>query len=319
MKDHAKTIDDFRKANILVIGDIMLDQYVHAHVSRISPEAPVPIAHVKSEKYVLGGAANVAHNIAALGGKVSLIGRIGTDVYAEKLLELTKEKNIITGGVVRQEGYPTILKTRIVGLNQQLLRIDREDIKQDSGAVSKSIPADLGDYDIILISDYAKGTISPSLMEALKKASGNVRILVDPRPKNIDLYKGVYLVSPNLKEAEAITHLSLENGDTIDKIGTKLKELLGGNILITLGAEGMALFEGVKRHFPTQATEVYDVSGAGDTVISTMALALAAGADLESAVDIANHAAGVVVKKPGTATLSSKELAEALSAHQNKA
>ncbi len=313
---YADILNRFKECNILVVGDLILDHYMFGKVSRISPEAPVPVLHQQREEYVLGGAANVAHNIRALGGKVALAGRVGKDAHGDKILDLCKGLGIDTKFVMQDAKYPTILKTRVIAQNQQLIRIDKEDPTPDSVGLEKELPASLSQYDVIIVSDYAKGVVTLALMSRIAEiiAANGTKVIVDPKPRHIEFYTGAYLVTPNLGEAEEITGLRMEHGYSWDDIGRALKAKLQTNILITLGADGMVLYEGRKVHFPTKATEVYDVSGAGDTVVSTLALALAANADLEQAVNIANHAAGVVVRKLGTATLAQKELLDALQA-----
>ena len=290
-------IDKFKDKKILVIGDLILDHYAYGTVSRISPEAPVPIVHIKSEEYKLGGAANVAANIATLSGNITLIGLIGRDRKGKKVIDLCKKNKI---KIFPEYFHRTIKKTRIIAENQQLVRIDEEQIT-NKDLNPRLIKKEAEKADIIIISDYAKGAISPNLMKLL--TSLNKRIVVDPKPKNKSLYQGVYLITPKQKEATEMS--SFEN---VYKAGEQLQRELNTNVIITKGKQGMSIFNNGIKDIPTFAKEVYDVTGAGDTVIATLSLALASGANLEESAILANHAAGIAVGKPGTARVYLEEL-----------
>jgi D-beta-D-heptose 7-phosphate kinase / D-beta-D-heptose 1-phosphate adenosyltransferase len=306
-------IDMFPEVRIAVVGDIMLDKYVYGSVERVSPEAPVPVVKVDREVYGLGGAGNVAANIASLGGEAYLFGYVGEDNASEILInELENfdiERRLCFG--LKQ----TIQKTRIIGNHQQIVRLDKED--SDTNLYGKLNSSDLYsdlqeiDPDVIIASDYAKGCLNKELFERLKK-SGK-KIIVDAKPSNKWNYLGVYLITPNLKEGIEMTSL-----DGVDEIGKRLQKDLGCNVLLTKGSGGMSLFENEKVfNFITQAKEVYDVSGAGDTVVGVMGLGIGAGASLEESAFLANHAAGIVVGKSGTACISRFEL-EGIIESENK-
>jgi len=311
----AGTLEKFEDQKILVIGDLILDHYAFGTVDRISPEAPIPIVNVTNESYVPGGAANTANNITSLGGQAYIVGIVGKDYSATILKDKLCESNITIDGLFVDPEKPTIRKERIIGHGQHMLRVDRE--KTDG--YNKKTEKKLIDYtkniidnvDVIVISDYAKGTITEKLASEViylcKKH--NKPIIVDPKPKNISFYDGATLVTPNQKEASEITNIEnkLEN---VPLMGEKIREMLNSNILITQGKHEASLIElnGDITHIPTKAREVYDITGAGDTVVGTVALALAAGADLKEAAILANYAAGIVVGKVGTATTTVKEI-----------
>jgi len=298
-----KIIENFKNCNILVIGDIMLDKYIFGSTSRINPEAPVPIVNVEKIEHRLGGAANVANNITSLGGKCTLIGQAGNDETKDLLEKELIKKNINYFFIKTNK---TIKKTRIISQNQHLIRIDHENNKKISDEDSNNIINFIKNksFDLIVISDYNKGFITPYLMEQLK--SLNKKIIADFKPQNIDLFKNIFVISPNLKEAETIT-----NEIKIEKILQKLSKKTNSNIILTCGEKGAYLFEKEKKqqyYLPSKAKEVYDVSGAGDTFIATVALSIATNTNLYESVILGNEAAGIVVGKLGTATLSSSEL-----------
>lgn len=274
----------------------MLDEYVFGKVERISPEAPIPILNVQSKKYVLGGAGNVAANISALGGYAKLMCFIGEDEDGKKIKEITEINKI---KLIPTFAKTTIKKTRIVSNKQQIVRIDQEETSKkffNKDLVLKESE----NTDLIIISDYAKGAITQNLIDNLPK---NKKIIIDPKPKNKISYKGIYLITPNKKEA-----LELSKCNDIHEAGKKLQRELKANIIITRGKEGMSIFNDGIKDIPTYAKEVYDVSGAGDTVIATLGLCLASNANLEEAAIIANYAAGISVEKIGTATVNINEL-----------
>ena len=314
-----KVISSFKGKKILVVGDLMLDEYIWGEVERISPEAPVPIVRVKNETWVLGGAANVAHNISSLGGRAVIAGVIGDDSPGRKLSALLQKNGIDARGLVVDQIRPTVTKSRILAGHQQIVRIDREvshDINADLRTdILKSIHLMIGEIDGIILEDYAKGLINQELIRELIELaeSRNIFIVVDPNSYRHFLYRGASLVTPNHKEAVEAAGLGREV--ELEELGRSLLKKWGAKaVLITLGEDGMCLFEEGKEsfHIPTIAREVFDVSGAGDTVIGTVSLSLAAGYELDEAAGLANYAAGVVVGKLGTATVTPDELRSAL-------
>lgn len=313
-------LSKFSQARVLVIGDVMLDKYIWGAVSRISPEAPVPIVKVNKENYVPGGAGNAANNIASLGGTVHLIGIVGNDLANKELLSLLVNNKINVDHIIVDGQRPTIQKVRVIGQNQQLLRFDYEDkayvSQEDEQKILAHVATLIDDIDVIIISDYAKGVITKTLMDQIVALAHTKqkKIVVDPKPKHMVFYKGVTVITPNHKEASEMIGLEQHPDEDVHKLGGELLKELGSNILITRGEKGMALFckDGSTQSIPTKAKEVYDVSGAGDTVIATLALALAVGADLEEAAVLANFAAGITVGKIGTSTVTIEELEEAL-------
>ena len=335
MKSLRKIIGKFDKAKILVVGDLILDQYIWGDVDRISPEAPVPVVRANKRNYVPGGAANVAHNISALGAKVSLCGVLGDgkDPATEMFQSKAKKLGIDTKGVFFEEGRKTTLKTRIIAGHQQVVRVDWEDVHNISQNIKKRISKYLSDnikkFDAVIIEDYGKGLLDRELTaEIIKNARRFKRIVtVDPKENNFDCYKHATCITPNRKEAQnAIRYLKMNDransfkiyketlftDSDIQNAGEKILEYLQlESLLITLGEGGMWLFEkGKNKRIATQAQEVFDVSGAGDTVISSFTLALCAGASKLEAAHIANFAAGIVVGKLGTAVTNSHELLE---------
>jgi rfaE bifunctional protein kinase chain/domain len=314
-------IDRFSHLNTLVIGDLMLDHFIWGDVSRISPEAPVPVVHVSRETEMPGGAGNVAANMAALGAQVHVIGLLGEDAAADRLLSLLEQGSIHTGSTVRTPERPTIVKTRIIAHHQQVVRVDRE----IPGAISNTlrdriweeVENALPNVQAVVLSDYAKGVVTPFLINRLIPLARKrgIPITVDPKAENFHHYKRVTCVTPNTKEAMECGSLhTVQSEGDMEKLGqTLLKKIDAESILITRGEHGMSLFEKKKPVFniPTRAREVFDVTGAGDTVISTLTLALAAGASLRQAAELANDAAGIVVGKLGTASVSRAELLKA--------
>ncbi|MFA5388657.1 MAG: D-glycero-beta-D-manno-heptose-7-phosphate kinase [Candidatus Omnitrophota bacterium] len=316
-----KIIPGFGNAKILVIGDLILDEFVWGDVSRISPEAPVPVVWVKSESFMPGGAANVANNMGSLGARVYIAGVSGSDERAGILKEGLTEKGINVDGIVADDSRPTTLKTRVVAHHQQVVRIDREKIDGISTAVSDKIINYVKDVidemDAIVIEDYGKGVISARLLkEVLAIAKKKKKIItVDPKEEHFSYYKGVTAITPNHHEAAQAAGIKVKDNESILKIGAALlKKLNCEGVLMTLGENGMRLFErsGSITHIPTVAQEVFDVSGAGDTVISVFTLALALGANMKDAAYISNIAAGIVVGKVGIAVITQKELIERL-------
>ena len=321
MNNLIRVIEQFKNKKILVLGDVMLDKYIWGNVSRISPEAPVQVVEVAKESYAPGGAANVANNIAALGAKSIIVGVVGKDQTKEQLVSDLKKRNVDVSGLIEDGNKRTIRKVRVFGRSQQLLRFDYEKkgyVNADTeNKIFGFIENNIGNADGIIVSDYAKGTITKNLMEKLiLLCKGKNRIIVvDPKPKHRDFYKNATLITPNHKEANEMANISEEAEDAdIKMVGKKLLEEMNSTILITRGEKGMSLFEknGKITNIPTFAKEVYDIVGAGDTSVATVALALASGADFEEAAIIANHAAGITVGKVGTSTVSVEELKESI-------
>ena len=316
-------ISKFEKCNLLVVGDLMVDEYLWGDVDRISPEAPVQVVSVKEENYTLGGAGNVVNNLIALGAKVSLIGVIGSDRCGHLLLTKLKELGVNIEGVVEEPDRPTTRKTRIISGNQQVLRIDREtkkDISRQSfDIILNYIERVMPDVDLVLISDYGKGLITADLLRSLtsiaKKHNPPKRTIVDPKGLDFSKYSGVSLLTPNKKEAAFASGIEIVDESTLIKAGHRILETVKTeNLLVTCGKDGMVLFEDNKKpyYITAQTRQVFDVSGAGDTVIAVLGLAIASGASFVKAASIANTAAGIVVSKVGTSTVSKNELLSAL-------
>ncbi|MBF0593679.1 MAG: D-glycero-beta-D-manno-heptose-7-phosphate kinase [Candidatus Omnitrophica bacterium] len=337
MNKYVNILGNFKKRHILVVGDLILDQYIKGTVERISPEAPVPILLQKEVFYTPGGAANVANNLSSLGAKVTVVGRVGADVEGELLKEALKDRKIRISGIMEDSRVHTILKTRVVAHQQQVVRIDREKVVDDSDGrfyddkIAPFIHKNFSDLDGVIISDYGKGIVQPPLVDDLTTLArkAGIPIVVDPKVEHLKFYGHVTSITPNRKEAEnalrslepdtrksfGIVHTRLDSLDVVKKAGSGLLNYLGiDSLLITLGEDGMCLLEEGKEplHIPTRAQEVFDVSGAGDTVISVFTLALAAGAKKKEAADIANHAAGIVVGKIGAAAVTMDELVRSL-------
>lgn len=292
----------------------MLDKYIFGRVHRISPEAPVPIVVVENEKYVPGGAANAANNIASMGAEAFLLGIVGNDSARDTLIRESQKRSIRTDHLVVSAVKPTIQKIRTIGNKHQLLRIDYENKEELGNEVA--LLADklrrIDRIDAVIVSDYAKGTITRDLMSAVKTYAreNNLLLLVDPKPCHKAFYRGVSLVTPNLREAEEMSGILIETESDLERAGKTIINSLGCSVVITRGGEGISLFQGDRPpvHIPTVAREVYDVSGAGDTVIAAMALALSAGATLVEATELANHAGGIKVAKLGTSPVLNNEL-----------
>lgn len=305
---------------VLIIGDLMLDHYMMGDVERISPEAPVPVVRVEREHSLLGGAGNVARNIASLGGQALLIGTVGTDEDGASLERLCEEAQLSTK-LIRDPARPTTKKTRIIACNQQVCRVDQELAVPLQDAefeeLFNTLQPIIEEYPVVILSDYGKGFISREFMDRfmalLEGVDKRPLVLVDPKTVNYDLYTGVDLLTPNTKEAGEGAGFPVHGQDTVIRAGRALFDRLKcHNLLITMGGDGMALFEGPEsiRHIPTFARKVFDVTGAGDTVIGTVALALSSGADMITACTLANYAAGVVVAQVGAATATAADLME---------
>ena len=325
-------LNSFSRARILVIGDVMLDHFVWGNVRRISPEAPVPVVEVVRETLFPGGAANVARNLAEFTKHSFIMGRIGRDSAAQQLTDLLNSEGVSTDTLVVHDTLPTISKTRIAARQQQIVRVDRETLAplsaDELAEVERIVRAKLPELDAIIIEDYGKGFVTQPLVELLVrlcKEAGKL-LTVDPSPRNPLDWKGATLVKPNRLEAFAAAGLDDKHtpGDpTKDpqllEVGKRLlAKWQVANVLVTLGEQGMMIFgaddNAQPHHIPTRAREVYDVSGAGDTAIALLTLALASGLSLHDAAEVANHASGIVVGKLGTATLTPAELLEAFKA-----
>ncbi len=313
-------VEAFPESSILVIGDIMLDQFVWGEVSRISPEAPVPVVSVQEETFLLGGAANVANNLKSLGAGTLLSGVVGPDSYGDVLLDLARGSGIDTAGIVKAT-RPTTLKTRIVARGQQVVRVDREERQVLSSSAVQALISRIRELlpkcRCVIVSDYHKGVVSSVLMGALAEetAGRGIHLLVDPKPANYSLYKGVTLITPNQKEAMAMAGIRISGEDEVERAAMEIGGTLDAKgVLITRGARGMTLWQADRGLFsiPTMAREVFDVTGAGDTVISALALGLAAGLRMCEAAYLANIAAGIVVGKVGTAVAERRELLDSI-------
>lgn len=314
-----KIIKNFNKTALLVVGDLMLDEFIWGKVSRISPEAPVPVVWVTSESFMPGGASNVANNVQALGGEIYLAGVVGNDSRGNLLLEELKKRKINIGGVVRDNERPTTLKTRVMAHHQHVVRIDREITDDIDDNIVEQILTFAREIikkiDAIIIEDYGKGVIIPRLIEELIRLAKQHKkiVTVDPKESHFSLYKNVTAITPNHYEAAKAVGVQADDNMPIEDIGKKLlKQLSCEVVLMTLGENGMCIFEKSGRitKIPTVTQDVYDVSGAGDTVISTYTLALASGAQNVEAAHIANCAAGIVVGKVGIAVATQEELVE---------
>jgi len=313
-----KIIGRIGKAKILILGDIMLDEYLYGDVGRISPEAPVPVVDIKEEQLKLGGAANVANNISTLGDEPILLGTVGEDDASIKLSQLLKNCNITRDFLINDSARRTTIKTRIIAHSQQIVRADREDTEEISDEIEKIIltrfMSVVDKIDAIIISDYGKGVITASLLEKVIPTckKNNIFIAVDPKESHFFNYKGVSVVTPNHHEAGFVAgHRIINENDLKIVSRLLLDKLQAESLLITRGSEGMALFTADDNvdYFPTVAQKVFDVTGAGDTVISAFVSAVTAGATLKEAAIISNCAAGAVVAEIGTAAITSEKLA----------
>ncbi len=308
----------FDEVRIAVVGDMMLDEYLIGKVNRISPEAPVPVVNIEEERFVLGGASNVANNLRSLDGQVLVFGVVGEDANGEKFINELREKEMDSSGIVKDKTRPTIIKSRVLSQGQQLLRLDWEkdtEISRDiQDKIIENIEKNIDNMDAILISDYNKGVlteyVSGRIIDIAKKY--NKKIIVDPKPQNFRNYKGATSMTPNKKEILDYFGLKKFNSEEeISKSMAKLKEDLKLDyVVLTRSEEGFSLFDTEHKRVPTVAREVYDVTGAGDTFISTLLLSLCAGASLYEAGVIANMASGIVVAKIGTATATKEEIIE---------
>ncbi len=318
---YKECVKKFNNAKVLVIGDLMLDTYLIGDSTRISPEAPIPIVKIEESKEMLGGAGNVARSIVALGGSATIFGVTGIDDEAKRMKKLFEKENIASH-FLALENRVTTIKTRVLARGQQMLRMDKESSekleKNKREEFISLLKHELKNFDIVVVSDYAKGLVTQELMDFLtnfRNENGlKLKILADPKPENKDLYKNTYLLTPNQKETSELSHMKINTLEDVKQAGFALKSQLNlDNILTTLGPQGMALFSQKNSeeqiwHIPTTAQQVFDVTGAGDTVIASIALALSVDIDLLDACVLANFAAGIVVGKVGSATASQEEL-----------
>lgn len=311
-------INNFSTKRVLVLGDIILDQYIWGIVDRISPEAPVPIVVVMEETYRLGGAANSAANICSLGGKVFVVGVVGRDENGIRLLNMLSDIGSDTGGIIQDDNRPTILKTRVIAHHQHVVRIDRE-IKDEIGAeVKEKVAAvakrEIMSVDAVLISDYDKGVVSRELLTEV--ITYGKPVVIDPKMRNFWNYTGATAVTPNLKEASTALNMPIVNEEDLMRAGHQIYSKLGLQaLLITRGEHGMTLFQAGEKaiHIPSVAKEVFDVTGAGDTAAAVFTLAIASGASFLDAARIANYTAGIVVGEVGTACVTPEKLLSVIS------
>lgn len=323
MNELRKYIDNFSKTKILVIGDLMIDEYIFGNVDRISPEAPVPVLDVKNESFTLGGAGNVVKNLVSLGSKVSICSAIGFDNTGENLLKMLKDLKVDTRGLLIDPNRKTSTKTRIIAGSQQVVRVDRETRDPINGGIKDDLigflEKNIEKYDAIIISDYAKGIISKDIINICvnKAEKKSIPINVDPKEKNFSIYEKVTTITPNLKELSEGIGVRIENEDDILLAAiTTLNNLKCKVVLATRGADGMSLFKygsNESVHIPTFAKKVFDVTGAGDTVISVYTLALVSGANEIESSYIANAAAGYVVGQIGAVSISYENLIKEIS------
>jgi rfaE bifunctional protein kinase chain/domain len=305
------------KPAILVIGDLMIDHYIWGDATRLSPEAPVPIVNVKSESTTLGGAANVAQNLVSLGAKVTLAGVIGNDIAGGQLIDILNAEGIATNTIIKDDSRPTTLKTRVLAGSHQLVRVDRE----VTDAISKELEDELvgklkdsiANVDIVLFSDYNKGLFSPQLTQRLIEVakSKQKKVIVDPKGLNYAKYKGVYLIKPNRKEV--MEAAKVEKLKTIQDLQEAAKSIFAQTdteyLVVTLSEEGMVILsQSGYKSLPVKATEVFDVTGAGDTVLATIAYFIASGLSVEDACELANHAAAIVIRHVGSASTTIDEI-----------
>lgn len=311
-------IKKFPQQKVAVFGDVMLDEYLYGTVSRISPEAPVPILKAEKKEYFLGGAANVAHNISSLGGNAHLFGLVGNDHKGRVIKRMLEEIGITY--TLYDPLKETMQKTRIIASNQQIVRVDSGETDPPALDIEKVVRSEVSRLtpSIIVVSDYAKGFITAELLTLLKEYAekSGIKLIIDPKPNHKNFYSGAYLITPNEDEA-----IGMSGVPTIEEAGERLKHELSSHILITRGKDGMSLFEegsDKRLHFPTQAREVYDITGAGDTVAAAFSLAISSGASLMDATILANHVAGLAVEKIGTSFVLRSELENILESENKK-
>ncbi|MBW1886265.1 MAG: bifunctional hydroxymethylpyrimidine kinase/phosphomethylpyrimidine kinase [Deltaproteobacteria bacterium] len=315
-----KLLKDFSRVRLLVVGDLVLDEYLWGDARRVSPEAPVPVVHVQGESIVLGGAGNVLRNVVALEAGCEISSVVGRDPDGDRVIALLEELGVDPGGVIRVDDRPTTHKTRVVARGQQIVRVDRGTDEPVSGGVAEQLLDGLQQrvaaVDGVILEDYGKGLLVPAAIRKIIAccAKAGVPVSVDPKSE-LRSFEGVALLKPNLREAEELTGIRVDGTSGLDRMAEKLREVVGDpDLVITRGGSGMSVFEGDRPRcdVATSNREVFDVQGAGDTAIAVLALARAAGASLAEAAVLANAGAGVVVEKAGTATASRDELAARL-------
>jgi len=314
-------LDRFPRRTILVVGDLMLDIFLWGDVRRISPEAPVPVVEVRRETHLLGGAANVVRNIVTLGGRARVAGIVGHDAYGAEILKLLEGAHVPCSGVITVDDRPTTVKTRVIAQHQQVVRVDREEVRphdsRTTQALMRALEEAAAESDAIIVSDYAKGVVSREVMDAVRLLATryDIPVFVDPKVTHTAFYHHVTVVTPNTQEASAMSGIAVTDEASLEAAGRMLLEKLQcGHVLITRGPEGMSLFEAGAPpfHIPTVAQKVFDVTGAGDTVIAALALAASAGLAMRDAAALANTAAGIVVGEVGTAAVDHARLRAAL-------
>jgi D-beta-D-heptose 7-phosphate kinase / D-beta-D-heptose 1-phosphate adenosyltransferase len=318
---YAKAIAGTGKRTVLVVGDVMVDEYIWGKVTRMSPEAPVPVVEARSESYGLGGACNVVENLRALGAKVFVAGVIGADATGDRLLADLAHESVDIGGIVRDPLRPTTLKTRVMAQSQQVVRIDRESRQPVTADCVRQICAYIESVasrvDAIVISDYAKGVAVPELCAFVIDIGRRMGkpVLVDPKGADFRKYRGATMITPNRSEAEMATGMKIKDEATLDAVGERLLDLVGcDSVVVTLDAEGMRVFEaeGAITHVPALEVEVFDVTGAGDTVVSALAAGLSCGLTFVDAGVLSTFAASVTVRKIGVAAVSPREIEAAM-------
>ncbi len=307
----------FAGRRVAILGDAMLDRYIWGEVNRISPEAPVPVVEVRDETVRFGGAANVAENVASLGATTDVVAVLGDDDHGRSLVRRLADRGVGVEHMIEVPGRPTTTKTRIIAHNQQVVRADREHARPLDEAnerlLVRALEEAVPSADVLIISDYGKGVVSERTLEAALEAAraGETMVCVDPKESHFSRYLGVTAITPNLKEASGAVGYPMATDEELLRGGWELRERLdAGCVIVTRGEHGMSLFtrEGEYTHLPTVAREVYDVTGAGDTVVSVLGVALAAGASMVEAAMIANHAAGIVIREIGTASVTVEEI-----------
>jgi len=322
MNEINNLINKFDQAKVLLVGDIMLDSFIYGAVSRISPEAPIPVISVNREKKMLGGAGNVLANLAALGCETDIISIIGKDVAGQEVMQHVSDCGVSPHGMVEDLARPTILKTRYISQNQQLLRVDREEIVTPSEVIEKQIISIteklMAKANILILSDYGKGVLSPNVIKSLIKLANKnkIPVVVDPKGNDFSVYKGASVVTPNRNELQgAMNGMTVKTDSDIESAGQALIKQSGiETVIVTRSEDGISVInkKDTPVHIPTKAREVYDVSGAGDTVVATIAAMMASGANTAQAAEVANIAGGLAVAKLGTAIISQAELMQAI-------
>lgn len=323
LEDKLELLAATHTPNILVIGDLMLDHYIFGSADRLSPEAPVPVVNVKNEDKIIGGAANVANNILSLGAKVSIVGVVGNDDYGDFIKDVFQEKKIHNQHIVKDTSRCTTIKTRIIASNHQIARVDREDPHPIANDIAENLLKQVQEYakeaDIVIISDYNKGLLTPEFTQNIIQYCNHIgkRVIVDPKGTDYAKYRSAYVIKPNRKELSEISLIKRINSlDSLKQAADKVFEITEAqNLVVTLSEEGMAIITtDTIKSLPVKATQVYDVTGAGDTVIATMSYCLALGFSLEEACEIANFAAAIVIKHVGSATTNVKEIVASIKA-----